>query len=94
MISITVKNSLDEGTSMHWHGENILVDTRSQYSQEVGLLQKATPWYDGVPTVMQCPIAPGKSFTYVFQADLYGTSWYHSHFSESTSMHYESRYLL
>ncbi|THV64742.1 hypothetical protein D6D28_09671 [Aureobasidium pullulans] len=65
MISITVKNSLDEGTSMHWHG----------------LLQKATPWYDGVPTIMQCPIAPGKSFTYTFQADLYGTSWYHSHFS-------------
>lgn len=34
---------------------------------------------------MQCPIAPGKSFTYVFQADLYGTSWYHSHFSTFAS---------
>ncbi|KAH0026884.1 multicopper oxidase, partial [Aureobasidium melanogenum] len=65
MISVTVTNSLDEGTSLHWHG----------------LLQKATPWFDGVPSIMQCPIAPGKSFTYVFQADLYGTSWYHSHFS-------------
>jgi len=36
---------------------------------------------------MQCPIAPGKSFTYVFQADLYGTSWYHSHFSISTPVY-------
>lgn len=31
--------------------------------------------------VQQCPIAPGKSFTYSFKADLYGTSWYHSHYS-------------
>jgi len=36
---------------------------------------------DGVPGVQQCPIVPGGSFTYTFQADLYGTSWYHSHYS-------------
>jgi len=36
---------------------------------------------DGVPAVQQCPIAPGKSFTYRFRADLYGSSWYHSHYS-------------
>ena len=36
---------------------------------------------DGVPAVQQCPIAPGKSFTYSFKADLYGSSWYHSHYS-------------
>lgn len=48
-ISVTVNNQLeDEGTSLHWHG----------------LLQKETPEYDGVPGVQQCPIAPGKSFTY------------------------------
>lgn len=45
------------------------------------ILQRATPWFDGVPSVQQCPIAPGKSFTYQFKADLYGTSWYHSHYS-------------
>ncbi|MCJ1387718.1 hypothetical protein MMC18_000561 [Xylographa bjoerkii] len=55
----------EEGTSLHWHG----------------LLQKATPWFDGVPAVQQCPIAPNASFTYQFRADLYGTSWYHSHYS-------------
>lgn len=37
----------EEGTTLHWHG----------------LLQSATPWYDGVPSVQQCPIAPGSTFT-------------------------------
>ncbi|KAI9827479.1 MAG: hypothetical protein M1832_004829 [Thelocarpon impressellum] len=50
-------------------------------SSRHGFLQKETPWYDGVPSVQQCPIAPGASFTYRFQADLYGTTWYHSHYS-------------
>jgi hypothetical protein len=36
---------------------------------------------DGVPGIQQCPIPPGGSFTYSFIADLYGTSWYHSHYS-------------
>lgn len=31
--------------------------------------------------MQQCPIAPGSSFTYNFQADTYGTTWYHSHYS-------------
>ena len=35
----------------------------------------------GRPAVQQCPIAPDVSFTYKFRADLYGTSWYHSHYS-------------
>jgi FtsP/CotA-like multicopper oxidase with cupredoxin domain len=64
-ISVTVHNSMNEGTALHWHG----------------LLQKETQWMDGVPSVMQCPIAPGSSFTYRFRADLYGSSWYHSHYS-------------
>jgi FtsP/CotA-like multicopper oxidase with cupredoxin domain len=59
-IKIDVTNNLpDEGTSLHWHG----------------LLQTSTPWYDGVPSVGQCPIAPGKTMTYLFRADMYGTSW-------------------
>lgn len=36
---------------------------------------------DGVPGITRCPIPPGGSFTYTFQADQYGTSWYHSHYS-------------
>ncbi|KAL9601650.1 MAG: hypothetical protein Q9219_002370 [cf. Caloplaca sp. 3 TL-2023] len=67
-FSINVHNQItgpEEGTALHWHG----------------ILQRATPWYDGVPAVQQCPIAPGKSLTYTFKADLFGTSWYHSHYS-------------
>lgn len=36
---------------------------------------------DGVNGITQCPIAPGKSYTYKFRAMQYGTSWYHSHYS-------------
>lgn len=65
-IEVVVHNNLPhEGTALHWHG----------------LLQKETPWFDGVPSVGQCPIAPGSSFTYRFRADLYGSSFWHSHYS-------------
>ena len=70
---VTVHDDLDpsrgEGTTLHWHG----------------LLQKETPWFDGVPAVGMCPIAPGQKYTYTFRADLYGTSWYHSHYSAQYS---------
>lgn len=36
---------------------------------------------DGVPSVTQCPIAPGDTQTYKWRAAQYGSSWYHSHFS-------------
>lgn len=37
---------------------------------------------DGVNGITQCPIAPGSSFTYEWMAMQYGSSWYHSHYSE------------
>ncbi|RFU35069.1 hypothetical protein B7463_g1293, partial [Scytalidium lignicola] len=67
-IQVRVRNEIDdppEGVALHWHG----------------LLQKSSQWMDGVPGIQQCPIPPGKTFTYTFRADLYGTSWYHSHYS-------------
>ena len=67
-IEVTVTNNIDgpkEGTSIHWHG----------------MPMRLTPWYDGTPSVQQCPIAFGTSFTYAFRAEVYGTSWYHTHFS-------------
>lgn len=67
-IQVTLHNNItspDEGTALHWHG----------------FLQHGTPWEDGVPAVSQCPVPPGKSFTYQFDATLYGSSWYHSHYS-------------
>ncbi|KAF6232202.1 hypothetical protein HO173_009585 [Letharia columbiana] len=71
-ITVNVCNQItgpEEGTSLHWHG----------------LLQKTSPWFDGVPAVEQCPIAPGTCMTYSFLADVYGTSWYHSHYSAQYS---------
>ncbi|PSN72920.1 extracellular dihydrogeodin oxidase/laccase-like protein [Corynespora cassiicola Philippines] len=68
MIEVKVTNNITgpfEGTALHWHG----------------LFQNGSAWYDGVPSVSQCPIAPGASFTYKFQAGVFGTSWYHSHYS-------------
>ncbi|KAH7414378.1 extracellular dihydrogeodin oxidase/laccase-like protein [Phaeosphaeria sp. MPI-PUGE-AT-0046c] len=67
-IEVTVKNSITgpaEGTSIHWHGQP----------------QHETPQYDGVPSISQCPIAPGTSFTYRFRAEAAGTTMYHSHLS-------------
>ncbi|EFX01919.1 laccase-1 precursor [Grosmannia clavigera kw1407] len=67
-IQVTVHNKIrgpEEGTAIHWHG----------------LPQQGTPWEDGVPAATQCPIAPGASFTYQFQVTVYGTSWYHAHYS-------------
>ena len=68
---VNVTNGLtNEGTTLHWHG----------------LRQLGTPWFDGVPAVTQCPIIPGNTMSYLFRADLYGTSWYHSMFSPIREM--------
>lgn len=65
-VEVTLHNQLaDEGAAIHWHG----------------ILQQGTPWMDGVPGYDQCPIAPGSTFTYRWQATLYGSSWWHSHYS-------------
>ncbi|TGO84187.1 hypothetical protein BPOR_0537g00020 [Botrytis porri] len=66
MIQVTLKNSMpDNGTGIHWHG----------------LRQYHTCTEDGVPGITECPLAPGDTKTYTFQATQFGTSWYHSHYS-------------
>ncbi|KAH6854827.1 multicopper oxidase-domain-containing protein [Chaetomium sp. MPI-CAGE-AT-0009] len=67
-IIVNVHNNItgpEEGTSIHWHG----------------FLQHETPWEDGAPGISQCPIPPKRSYSYEFIASLYGTSWYHAHYS-------------
>ncbi|KAF2233277.1 multicopper oxidase [Viridothelium virens] len=54
----------NNGTTFHFHG------LRQNYTNEM----------DGVPSITQCPVAPGESMTYTWVATQYGTSWYHSHF--------------
>ncbi|PNP76525.1 hypothetical protein FNYG_09944 [Fusarium nygamai] len=65
-VVIHVHNGLqDEGVSLHWHG----------------LRMKDQNSMDGAVGFTQCPIAPGRTFTYNFAigAEEYGTFWWHSH---------------
>ena len=63
-IIVDVKNHLmSEGTTIHWHG----------------IHQRKTPYMDGVPHISQCPIGPGNTFRYNFNAENQGTHFWHSH---------------
>ncbi|KAJ4154434.1 hypothetical protein NW765_015192 [Fusarium oxysporum] len=65
-LVIHVHNGVqDEGVSLHWHG----------------LRMKDQNSVDGAVGFTQCPIAPGRSFTYNFTigAEEHGTFWWHSH---------------
>jgi FtsP/CotA-like multicopper oxidase with cupredoxin domain len=65
-VVVKVNNLLqNNGTSIHFHGVRQLNNNMN----------------DGVPSITQCPIAPGSSMTYTWVAENYGTSWYHSHFA-------------
>ncbi|KAJ8115051.1 hypothetical protein ONZ43_g4754 [Nemania bipapillata] len=64
-VVVHVTNSMaNNGTGIHFHG----------------IRQNYTNPNDGVPSLTQCPIAPGDSATYTWKATQYGSSWYHSHF--------------
>ncbi|KAJ9144624.1 Extracellular dihydrogeodin oxidase/laccase [Pleurostoma richardsiae] len=64
-VVVHLTNSLQtNGTGLHFHG----------------IRQNWTDMMDGVPSITQCPIAPGDSYTYRWRAVEYGTGWYHSHF--------------
>lgn len=64
-IVVNVFNNLrlSESTSIHWHG----------------MLQKGTPFMDGVAMITQCPISPHTKFQYVYKASNPGTHFWHSH---------------
>jgi hypothetical protein len=65
-LNITVVNNLKyNGTSVHWHGIRQLLSNPA----------------DGVNGVTQCAIAPKDSYSYVWNATQYGSTWYHSHYS-------------
>ena len=69
-VAITVVNRLDEPTSVHWHGIELL-----SYSDGV-------PGWSGEPGRLAAAIAPGDSFVAEYVAPRRGTYMYHSHFSE------------
>lgn len=63
-IVVHIDNQAANATSIHWHG----------------IYQNGSNWMDGTVGITQCPIAPGRKFTYEFKIlGQSGTYWYHSH---------------
>ncbi|KAG6588783.1 Laccase-14, partial [Cucurbita argyrosperma subsp. sororia] len=63
-IIVRVINKSKYNITFHWHG----------------VKQVRNPWYDGPEYVTQCPILPGKKFTYKVQlTNEEGTIWWHAH---------------
>ncbi|KAG6625868.1 hypothetical protein I3843_15G007700 [Carya illinoinensis] len=61
---VNVHNNGEYGVTIHWHG----------------VRQPRNPWSDGPENITQCPIQPGKSFTYeVIFSEEEGTLWWHAH---------------
>ncbi|XP_030930848.1 laccase-14-like [Quercus lobata] len=61
---VNVHNEASYGVTIHWHG----------------VKQPKNPWSDGPENITQCPIKPGKIFTYeVIFSDEEGTLWWHAH---------------
>lgn len=67
-----------------YEGQTLFIHVTNRMRSEIlgihwhGLHQRNTPFMDGVPFVTQCPILPGQTFTYKFQAYPKGTFWYYS----------------
>jgi iron transport multicopper oxidase len=63
-LILSVYNGLgNESTAIHFHG----------------LQQRNTTYADGPSWVTQCPVPPGETIVYEFQATQIGTYWYHAH---------------
>lgn len=64
-VHVTINNFLHVRAAFHFHG----------------VLQKNTPWADGVPGITQYPIPSGGSYVHHFRVENQsGALWYHSHF--------------
>ncbi|KAG9449737.1 hypothetical protein H6P81_009702 [Aristolochia fimbriata] len=65
-VQINVTNNAQYNVSIHWHG----------------LKQFRNGWADGPAYITQCPIQPGKRYTYDFEVSgQRGTLWWHAHIS-------------
>lgn len=65
-VIVHVNNNSPYNITIHWHG----------------IYQLLTAWADGPNYITQCPIVPGKSYTYKFNiTGQEGTLWWHAHAS-------------
>jgi FtsP/CotA-like multicopper oxidase with cupredoxin domain len=69
-VEVTVINEVsNDVTVVHWHG----------------MIQKGTPFSDGVMNITQCPITNivgYNSMVYKFTPTTAGSFWYHGHYNE------------
>ncbi|KAL9428895.1 hypothetical protein AB3S75_030817 [Citrus x aurantiifolia] len=65
-LVVHVFNESPYNITIHWHG----------------IFQLLSPWADGPNMITQCPITPGRSYTYKFNViNQEGTLWWHGHVS-------------
>ncbi|KAJ6814577.1 laccase-25-like precursor [Iris pallida] len=65
-VIVHVNNNSPYNITIHWHG----------------IYQLLTAWADGPNYITQCPIVPGRSYTYNFTiTGQAGTLWWHAHVS-------------
>uniref|UniRef100_J3N7W3 Laccase n=1 Tax=Oryza brachyantha TaxID=4533 RepID=J3N7W3_ORYBR len=87
MVITAVNNQLPGPTIYVHEGDTVVVhvDNNSPYNVTVhwhGIFQRGTQWADGPEMVTQCPIRPGRRYTYRFStAGQEGTLWWHAHSS-------------
>ncbi|KAL8162562.1 hypothetical protein V2J09_014051 [Rumex salicifolius] len=71
-VTVNVINNASYGFTLHW----FYVVKRYRH----GVKQPRNPWSDGPEYITQCPIQPGKNFTYeIILSDEEGTLWWHAH---------------
>ncbi|GMH28977.1 hypothetical protein Nepgr_030820 [Nepenthes gracilis] len=83
---ITVVNGKSPGPLIHIHrGDRAIIHVinKSPYNITIhwhGIFQRLTAWSDGPDYTTQCPIQPGRSYTYRFNiTNQEGTLWWHAH---------------
>ncbi|CDO95217.1 unnamed protein product [Kluyveromyces dobzhanskii CBS 2104] len=70
------------GDTLNIHVTNLMKDDSTTIHCHGLLFNKNQNFYDGSSSINQCPIGPGKEFTYKIHLDenQWGTYWYHSHY--------------
>ncbi|GLJ51152.1 hypothetical protein SUGI_1088780 [Cryptomeria japonica] len=64
-VMVQLENQMPtENVVIHWHG----------------IRQIGSPWNDGTPSMSQCAINTGETYTYKFIVDRPGTYFYHGHY--------------
>ena len=81
---IAVNRGLPGPTLIVHEGQVMVVNLENRYTANIsihwhGMHQIRTNWMDGVDSITQFGVYPGKKFRYIFNPYPTGTFWYHAH---------------